>query len=71
MRFARGALPVSRPADPVLAAALPGRQRPVDAAALEALLGPALSPSTASTVAAAPPALRAALILGSPDFMRR
>jgi len=44
---------------------------PVDAAALEQLLGPTLSARTLSTVAAAPAGLRAALILGSPDFMRR
>jgi uncharacterized protein (DUF1800 family) len=69
--FARGALPVSRPADAALAAALPGRQRPVDAAGLEALIGATLSPSTRIAVAEAAPALRAALILGSPDFMRR
>jgi uncharacterized protein (DUF1800 family) len=71
VRFARGALPVSRPADAALAAVLPGRQRPVDAALLETVLGPILSASTESAVAAAPAALRAALILGSPDFMKR
>jgi uncharacterized protein (DUF1800 family) len=71
VRFSRGALPVSRPADAELAAVLPGRQRPVDAALLERLFGPVLSPSTRTAVAAAPPALRAALILGSPDFTKR
>ena len=71
VRFARGALPVGRPADAALAAALGGRQRRVDAAALAKLLGPSLSRATLSAVAASPPPLRAALILGSPDFMRR
>jgi uncharacterized protein (DUF1800 family) len=69
--LARGALPVSRPDDPVLAAALPGRQQPVDAAHLEAIFGSTLSQPTRQAVATAAPALRAALILGSPDFMRR
>jgi uncharacterized protein (DUF1800 family) len=44
---------------------------PVDASALEATLGTQLSARTRQTVAGAQPALRAALILGSPDFMRR
>jgi uncharacterized protein (DUF1800 family) len=71
VRFARGGLPVSRPADAVLAAALPGRQMPVDAAHLEAVLGATLSSTTGAAAVRAAPALRAALILGSPDFMRR
>jgi uncharacterized protein (DUF1800 family) len=44
---------------------------PVDAAALERLLTPMLSDHALATLAAAPAALRAALILGGPDFMRR
>ncbi|HEX3863124.1 MAG TPA: DUF1800 domain-containing protein [Stellaceae bacterium] len=44
---------------------------PVDAGPLEAMLAPALSERTRTAVAAAQPGLRAALILGSPDFMRR
>jgi uncharacterized protein (DUF1800 family) len=44
---------------------------PVDAAALENLLGPALSPQTRSAIGAAEPQLRAAMLLGGPDFMRR
>ncbi len=47
------------------------KPRPVDAAALDALLSPTLSEQTSKTVAAAPDWLKAALILGSPDFMRR
>ena len=43
----------------------------VDAAALQKLFGPLLTPRTRAALAAAPPELRAALILGSPDFMRR
>jgi uncharacterized protein (DUF1800 family) len=71
VRLARGELPVSRPADAVLAAALPGRQMPVDAAHLEAIFGSTLAPATSVAVGEAAPGLRAALILGSPDFMRR
>jgi uncharacterized protein (DUF1800 family) len=48
-----------------------GATPPVDADALLAALGPAVSPRTRTAVAAAAPALRAALVLGSPDFMRR
>ena len=71
VEFARGLLPVSRPADPVLAATLPGRQVPVDAARLETIFGATLSSTTRAALGQAAPALRAALILGSPDFMRR
>lgn len=71
VRFTRGSLPVSRPFDVSLASVLPGRQRQVEAADLEALLSPILSSATESAVAAAPPALRPALIIGSPDFMKR
>ncbi len=44
---------------------------PLDPAPIQALLGPTLSPHTQSAIAEAAPGLRAALILGSPDFMRR
>lgn len=43
---------------------------PVDADALLDTLGPAISHATRRAVADAEPALRAALLLGSPDFMR-
>ncbi len=49
----------------------PAKPTPLDPAPLEALLAAILSDNTRATVAAAPPELRAALILGSPDFMRR
>ncbi len=45
-------------------------QSPVDAAALETLLAPILSPRTQTVIDESDPRLRAALILGSPDFMR-
>ena len=48
-----------------------GSTPPVDATALLATLGPAISDKTRAAVGAAQPALRAALVLGSPDFMRR
>jgi uncharacterized protein (DUF1800 family) len=44
---------------------------PLDAAALLAIFGSALADSIREAVEQAPPDLRAALILGSPDFMRR
>ena len=48
-----------------------GSTPPVDATSLLVTLGPAISDRTRAAVAGSPPALRAALILGSPDFMRR
>ena len=48
-----------------------GSTPPVDAATLLATLGPAISDKTRRAVENTPPALRAALVLGSPDFMRR
>lgn len=49
----------------------PAKRQPLDPAPLEALLGPVLSDNTKVTVAEAPDNLKAALILGGPDFMRR
>ena len=48
-----------------------GSTAPVDVGALLATLGPAISVKTRAAVADTAPALRAALVLGSPDFMRR
>jgi uncharacterized protein (DUF1800 family) len=50
---------------------LSGAARPVEAAPLEAIFGSTLSETTRAAVTEAPKALRAALILGSPEFMRR
>ena len=50
---------------------LTGAAQPVDAARLEATFGSTLSDATRAAIDGAPPGLRAALILGSPDFMRR
>jgi uncharacterized protein (DUF1800 family) len=78
--LAAGRLPLDQvPAVIPAAAAGPGTSEPdqpanappVDAEALETLLGPALSPHARTTIAAAEPRLRAALLLGGPDFMRR
>lgn len=55
---------------PVIEAAAAAAE-PVDEAPLEALLAPALGSRTRAALATAPAELRAALILGSPDFMRR
>jgi len=51
--------------------AVTGAAQPVDAARLEAIFGSTLSDATRSAVKDSPKGLRAALILGSPDFMRR
>ncbi len=51
-------------------ASVAGSTPPVEPNALLATLGPALSDKTRATIAASEPALRAALMLGSPDFMR-
>jgi len=74
--LARGNLPIS---DLVTGAVLgpypdpsrPHRTSPIDAAHLEEIFGSTMSTGTRETVAEAPPGLRATLILGSPDFMRR
>jgi uncharacterized protein (DUF1800 family) len=47
------------------------KPQPLDPAPIETLLGPTLSDNTKTAVAEAPDNLKAALILGSPDFMRR
>ncbi len=57
--LARGAIPVSGPT------------HPIDAEHLEAIFGTTISAATRDAIAASPPGLRAALILGNPDFMRR
>jgi uncharacterized protein (DUF1800 family) len=64
---------MERQADRALAGNQPveGSTPPVDAATLLATLGPTISDKTRAAVTNAPPALRAALVLGSPDFMRR
>src|SRR5579864_5061986 len=54
---------------PVVEASAPGAE-PVDASPIQSLLGPAIGQRTRAAVATAPAELRAALILGSPDFMR-
>jgi uncharacterized protein (DUF1800 family) len=69
--LARGAVPVAADSEGGHAAARPYRAPPVDAKRLEAIFGSTLAPETQAVVAAAPPGQRAALILGSPDFMRR
>jgi hypothetical protein len=64
---------MERQADRAMNGAAPveGSTPPVDAATLLATLGPAISDKTRAAVANAQPALRSALVLGSPDFMRR
>ena len=57
--LARGALPVTQ---------IGGA---IEVGRLEAILAPAMAAGTRDAIKGAPPPLRAALILGSPDFMRR
>ncbi|HVH78846.1 MAG TPA: DUF1800 domain-containing protein, partial [Stellaceae bacterium] len=47
------------------------KPEPLDVAPLQTLLAPVLSDNTRAAVAEAPDNLKAALVLGSPDFMRR
>ena len=65
------ASPVQQVADQPAAKPEPPKPQPLDPAPLEALLGPTLSDNTRSIVAETALGLQAALILGSPDFMRR
>ncbi|HEU0156655.1 MAG TPA: DUF1800 domain-containing protein [Stellaceae bacterium] len=70
--LAQGGLRLNGTANAGLDAALPPPPpAPAKAAELDEMLGPNLASRTRETVAAAPPGIRAALILGSPDFMRR
>jgi len=57
----------------VVVSTAPGPAKPVavETGALEALLNPILADHTRAAIAGSPAALQAALILGSPDFMRR
>ncbi len=78
--LAAGRLPLAKPpvakplADPPVMPVAAGSQTPaadpVDAAALGQLLMPGLSARARATITDADPRLRAALMLGSPDFMR-
>jgi uncharacterized protein (DUF1800 family) len=52
------------------AAMAAAEQHPLDAASLQATLDGAISPRTLETLAKNPPQLRAAMLLGSPDFMQ-
>jgi len=77
--FARGALPVDSPPPAGLEAQLISdpapepvhRGEPIDAARLEQILESSLTNRTRDALREAPAELHAALILGSPDFMRR
>ena len=70
---AQGIKAMERQTDQAMARdqAVEGSTPPVDATTLLATLGPAISDRTRAAVAGSQPALRAALVLGSPDFMRR
>jgi uncharacterized protein (DUF1800 family) len=76
--FARGDLPIER-SPPIAAAQLVAASvsmpaaagEPLDPVRLEEVLGSSLTVGTRGAVAAAPAPSRAAMILGSPDFMQR
>jgi uncharacterized protein (DUF1800 family) len=67
--FAAGAVPVTADGDGQTTA--PRRRPALDNEQLEALFGATLSPATRAVIEAAPAGERAALILGSPEFMER
>jgi uncharacterized protein (DUF1800 family) len=76
--FAAGKLPIGHPpaiagaqlvAEPPVAPV--AEDEPVDPASLEKVLGSSLTSHTREAIAAAPAGLRAAMVLGSPDFMLR
>ncbi len=73
LALARGHLPISAaPAgSPFVLVSQVQPRGPVDPAPLEAMFGASLGARTRAALKAAPPALRAAMILGSPDFMMR
>jgi uncharacterized protein (DUF1800 family) len=71
--FARNGLPVSVALRSSHALGLdpPAKANVVDAARLSAIFDSTMPAGTREAIAESPPGLRAALILGSPDFMRR
>ncbi|MGB7191955.1 MAG: DUF1800 domain-containing protein [Collimonas pratensis] len=71
--LAAGRLPLNKPAgqDGNAAAAPVAAEPPLDADSLLNTLGPAISAKTRATISNNPAALRAAMVLGSPDFMQR
>jgi uncharacterized protein (DUF1800 family) len=73
LALARGALPlgVAPAGSPFVLVSGARPKIPVDPARLETLLGAGFSDRTRAALAGAPPELRAAMILGSPDFMMR
>jgi uncharacterized protein (DUF1800 family) len=70
--LAAGKLPVTAPPADTLQVqpVADSENEPVDPARLEEVLGPTLAAQTRDMVAETPAGLRAAVILGSPDFMR-
>jgi uncharacterized protein (DUF1800 family) len=71
--LASGRLPLDRVPDPGAARGMgkqPGAMPPLDVDQLMATLGASIADPTRQTMASSRPALRAALLLGSPDFMR-
>jgi uncharacterized protein (DUF1800 family) len=69
--LARGQLPTGAAIGPYADLMRSRAASPVNTARLEEIFGSTMTAATRQTVADAPPPLRAAVILGSPDFMRR
>jgi len=69
--LARGELPTGTALSPYADLLRSRAASPINTAHLEEIFGSTMTNATRQAVAEAPPALRAALILGSPDFMRR
>jgi Protein of unknown function (DUF1800) len=66
-----GRLPIDLPPGPAPAGQPKPNRQPLDPDWLRHAFGAPLSTATEDAIAAAPPALRAAVILGSPEFMQR
>jgi uncharacterized protein (DUF1800 family) len=69
--LSQGKLPTGTALGPYADLLRPRSASPVNAARLEEIFGSTMTNATRQAVAEAPPTLRAAMMLGSPDFMRR
>jgi uncharacterized protein (DUF1800 family) len=69
--FSRGTLPIAAAADRVPDLAYSGQRRLVDPKHLMTIFGSTLTGEVRAVINSAPAGERAALLLGSPDFMRR
>ncbi|MFJ2989571.1 DUF1800 domain-containing protein [Collimonas sp. NPDC087041] len=69
--LAAGRLPLTKPVGPQQDSAVPAAEsQPLEVASLLDAIGPGISGKTRATIDSNPQALRAAMVLGSPDFMQ-